>query len=228
MITKILKRSALIIHNDGNDRTLEEYESMQLNIEFLAFERKCKTLLFTSPGSKEGKSTTVANLGISLARSGKKVLLVDAHVKKPSINQLFKIKNSLGLTNILAGQRAFGDTINQTEVENLKVITSGPIPYNTEKLFRSNAMEVFLKQAALHFDYVLLDGPPVLDEVDTKVLTNKCDGTILVIRNGKTEDELALEAKKALDIAKGKVIGVVLNRKRRTFSFKKMKGVHTF
>jgi capsular exopolysaccharide synthesis family protein len=210
----VLRKRKYFTIKNPNSIVAEEYENIRANIEFSSFENNCRSIMITSPGVGEGKSITTTNLAISLAQNNKKVLIVDANIRKPSIHQIFKIKNSLGLTNILIGQKTLEETLNQTEIGRVSVVTSGPIPNNSEKLFRSALLEQLLEKAKELFDYVLVDAPTILEEKDPKIIAGRCDGVILVIKNGKTEENLALEAKNALEVANAKILGVVLNAKR--------------
>ncbi|SER99245.1 CpsD/CapB family tyrosine-protein kinase [Salipaludibacillus aurantiacus] len=195
-----------------------KFKRIKLNVEFASQENNCKTLAVTSPGKGEGKSMVVSQLAVSFAREGKKVLLIDSAVNAPVIHHIFKMKNGKGLTNVLAGQVKLREVINQSSVDGLKIVTSGEVTYNAEKLYQSKVMNKLLAEAANEFDYVLLDTPGVHEGTFTKILAGKCDGSILVVRSNKTEDHAALDAKKALEIAKGNVIGVIMNAKPNSFS----------
>ncbi len=213
----------MTINKNLHSVVAEEYEMIRSNIEFASFENNCRSIMITSPGYGEGKSITTANLAISLAQDSKKVLIIDADIRRPSIHQIFKIKNTVGLTNVLIGQKKLEETLNQTEFGRIGVLTSGPIPTNTEKLLRSVLLEQLLEKAKELYDYVLVDVPPVLEENDTKIIASQCDGVILVVRNGKTEDYLAVEAKNSLEVAHAKILGVVLNSKRQGWFARKLK-----
>ncbi|KMK75041.1 CpsD/CapB family tyrosine-protein kinase [Alkalihalobacillus pseudalcaliphilus] len=193
----------------------EEYEFIRTNIEFTVLENNCKVIGITSPSGGEGKSTTVANLALSLAEMGKKVLIIDMNVRNPMINKMFHIKNTIGLTNILVGQKHLEEVIVQTGEPLIGVIPAGPIPYNTERLFKSQLMDQLFESAQKIYDLILVDGPSILAENEAKIIANRCDGVVMVIQYGKTEDTVALEAKKSLIIAKAKLLGVVINAKRK-------------
>lgn len=215
MVLKMFSRKSINTVSDHfNALVTEEYDRIRTNIEFSSIENNCRSITITSPTRGEGKSTTATNIAYSLAREGKTVLLIDANIKNPMLNMYFKIKNTFGLTNILAGQKLLEEAINQTETSRLHLLTSGPIPLNTEKLFKSTLMDKLLDEAKGKYDFVIIDAPGILEDPDTKIIANRSDGVILVVRNRKTEDVLALEAKNALDIANAKFLGVVLNGKR--------------
>lgn len=192
----------------------EQYRTLRTNIEFSSIDTEYKTILVTSSSPAEGKSTTVANLAITFAQQGKKVLFVDTDLRKPTVHYTFNLKNVRGLTNVLTKQTTLAEAVQKTEVEHLSILTCGPIPPNPAELLGSEAMSQFIEKTKTEFDLVLFDTPPVLAVADAQILSNKVDGSILVICSGKTEHEAARKAKDLLDSAKGKTIGAVLNMKK--------------
>jgi protein-tyrosine kinase len=210
--TKLNQRS-LITFYSPRAAISEQYRTIRTNIEFSSVDETIKTILVTSSGPEEGKSTTVANLAVVFAQQGKKVLLIDADLRKPTVHYTFQLDNLNGLTNVLTKQSNLEKAANNTHVENLTVLSSGPIPPNPAELLGSKAMEDLLELAKQEFDIVIFDTPPVLAVTDAQILANKCDGTILVVNSGQTEIEPAVKAKEMLLSSKGKLLGVVLNQK---------------
>jgi protein-tyrosine kinase len=192
----------------------EQYRTIRTNIQFSTVDRSIRSILVTSSGPGEGKSTTSANLAVVFAQQGKKVLFIDADMRKPTVHYTFRLDNHVGLTNVLTKQTSLEYAVKSTEQENLDVLTSGPIPPNPAELLGSRSMEELLKQAFTQYDLVLFDTPPVLVVTDAQILANLCDGIVLVVSSGKTEIEAAQKAKEALTNAKGKLLGVVLNNKK--------------
>jgi protein-tyrosine kinase len=192
----------------------EQYRTIRTNIQFSTVDRQIRSMLVTSAGPGEGKSTTSANLAVVFAQQGKKVLFIDADLRKPTVHYTFRLDNHVGLTNVLTKQVSLEKAVQSTEQENLDVLTSGPIPPNPAELLGSRSMEELLEQAFTQYDLVLFDTPPVLAVTDAQILANLCDGIVLVVSSGKTEIEAAQKAKEALANAKGKVLGVVLNNKK--------------
>nr|WP_285879922.1 CpsD/CapB family tyrosine-protein kinase [Neobacillus mesonae] len=192
----------------------EQYRTIRTNIQFSNVDSELKTLMVTSAGPGEGKSTTVANLAVVFAQQGKKVLLVDADLRKPTVHYTFNQTNTFGLTNVLTGQISLIKAVNEPTEKNLYVLTSGPIPPNPAELISSKAMEQFFEEAQTIFDLIIFDAPPLLAVTDSQLLANKCEATILVVSSGKTEKELAVKAKDLLETAQGKLLGVVLNNKK--------------
>lgn len=168
----------------------------------------------TSTGPGEGKSTTVANLAVVFAQQGKRVLLVDADLRKPTVHFTFQISNIYGLTNVLTKLRSLDEAIAATDIENLYVLTSGPIPPNPAELLGSKAMREFITTVEGEYDIILFDTPPVLAVTDSQILANICQGSLLVVSSGRTEIDMVTKAKDLLLSAKGKILGVVLNNKK--------------
>lgn len=169
--------------------------------------------MVTSSGPGEGKSTTVANLAVTFAQQGKKVLLVDADMRKPTVHYTFNQTNTFGLTSVLTKQIPLEEAISETSVENLFVLTSGPIPPNPSELLSSKSMEQIFQTSEKLFDIILFDTPPLLAVTDAQILANRCEGTILVVYSGRTEKDQMLKAKELLDSAQSKLLGVVMNHK---------------
>ncbi|WP_049628774.1 CpsD/CapB family tyrosine-protein kinase [Bacillus sp. JFL15] len=194
----------------------EQYRTIRTNIEFSSVDTEVKSLLITSAGPEEGKSTTAANLAVVFAQQGKKVLLIDADLRKPTVHFTFKLDNGTGLTSLLLQQIPFQKAVLRAEEANLDILTSGPIPPNPAELLSTGAMRDLLSEAALVYDKVILDTPPVLAVADTKILGSYTDGAIMVISSGKTDKEKAAKAKEALDYCPCKLLGAVMNGKKQT------------
>ena len=194
--------------------TAEQYRTIRTNIQFSSIDEEIRTIMVTSSGPAEGKSTTTANLAVVFAQQGKKVLLVDADMRKPTVHYTFSMNNAYGLTNVLTRQTELKEAIKQSKEEKLDVLTSGPIPPNPAELLSSRAMDQFFQEAKEVYDIIIFDTPPVLAVTDAQVLANKCDGTVLVVSSGKTEIESAQKTKELLTNAQGKILGVVLNNKK--------------
>ncbi|WP_420489447.1 CpsD/CapB family tyrosine-protein kinase [Neobacillus drentensis] len=199
---------------DSKSPIAEQYRTIRTNIQFSSIDQEVRSLMVTSSGPGEGKSTTVANLAVVFAQQGKRVLLVDADLRKPTVQYTFNQTNTFGLTSVLTKQMTLEKAISTTEEKNLFVLTSGPIPPNPAELLSSQAMAQFFQDVYELFDIVLFDTPPVLAVTDAQILANKCEGTILVVSSGKTEKELVIKAKELLDSAQSKLLGVVLNNKK--------------
>lgn len=210
----VRKERSLLTHQNPKSPIAEQYRTIRTNIQFAAVEEEIRTIMVTSSGPMEGKSTTIANLGVVLAQQGKRVLIADTDLRKPTVHYTFRVMNTRGLTNVLTRQAELTDVTLETEVPNLEVLTSGPVPPNPSELLGSKAMDTLIEEALSHYDIILFDCPPVLAVADSQIIANKVQGTVLVISSGTTEREAAIKAKERLESAKGKLLGVVLNRKK--------------
>ncbi|WP_156573202.1 CpsD/CapB family tyrosine-protein kinase [Bacillus luti] len=204
----------LITHQEPKSRITEQYRNIRTNIEFTSVDSRIRSIMVTSANPGDGKTTTVANLAVVFGQQGKKVLVVGADLRKPSIQDLFAAHASNGLTNVLSGQTNVMQCIQKTDIENVYVMASGPIPPNPAELLGNRVMDEVLLEAYNMFDIVLIDTPPVLAVTDAQILANKCDGVILVVRSEKTEKDKIVKTKQILDKASGKILGVVLNDKK--------------
>jgi len=172
-------------------------------------------MLVTSSGPSEGKSTITANLAIVNAQQEKKVLLIDADMRKPTVHYTFRLDNLRGLSNVLVGEHSLQEAVNTEVEDNLDILSSGPIPPNPSELLASKRLKELISEAKEVYDIIIFDTPPVLAVTDAQILADSVDGTLLVIRSGKTEKEAALKAKEALEPAKAKLLGTVLNDREK-------------
>lgn len=204
----------LIAKYDPKSPISEQYRTIRTNILYSSIDEEIRSLMITSSGPGEGKSTTTANLAVVFSQQGKSVLLVDADLRKPTVHYTFKLTNNIGLTSVLTNQTKLMEAVNKTDENTLYVLPSGPIPPNPSELLGSKAMQHFLEQAFEEFDLIIFDTPPVLAVTDAQILSNICQGTILVVGSGKTEKDLLIKTKELLTATNGKLLGVVLNNKK--------------
>jgi len=194
----------------------EAYRLLRTNIQFSAIDRCIRVLMVASSKSGEGKTTTVTNLAVTYAQEGKKVLLIDGDLRKPSLHQLFQQSNRVGLTSLLCGQHELAEVIRDTNVDNLSLITSGPIPPNPSEILGSQRMLALLEELKDRFDIILFDTPPVLAVTDSAIISSYCDGVILVVHAGKVKKSLVAKTKSNLEHVQAKLLGVVLNSNSRS------------
>lgn len=192
----------------------EQYRTMRTNIQYASIDEEVRTIMVTSASPGEGKSTTVSNLAVVMAQQGKRVLLIDADLRKPTAHYTFRLTNTRGLTNVLTRQLRLAELIEKTVVEKLDLLPSGPIPPNPSELLGSRMMDQIIAEALEEYDIVLFDCPPLLAVTDAQIMANYCQGAILVIKSGQTEIEAATKAKENLTNANAKLLGVVLNGKK--------------
>ena len=208
------ERRRLITLTNPKSPVSESYRTLRTNIQFASVDEQLNTIMVTSTGPSEGKSTTIANLAIVTAQGEKRTLLVDADLRKPTVHHSFELQNRKGLTTFLAGQDQLKDIVQETAMPNLHVVTSGPIPPNPAELLASKAMERFIAEAASTYEQVLFDSPPVIAVTDAQILASKLDGVILVVDSGNTNKDVAVKAKTLLTNVKARLLGVVLNNKK--------------
>jgi capsular exopolysaccharide synthesis family protein len=206
----------LVTSLDPKSPISEQYRTFRTNIQYSSVDEDIKTLMVTSSGQGEGKSTTIANLAVVFAQQGKKVLVVDADLRKPTVHFTFRVNNLFGFTSVLTKQTTLLKAVVETEVENLSVLTSGLIPPNPAELLSSKSMEQFIEEAKNEFDIVLFDTPPLLAVADPQIIANQCDASVLVVYSGTTEIDKAKKAKELLENAQSKLLGVVLNHMEHT------------
>ena len=189
----------------------ESYRSIRTALLLSSADKDIKALAVSSPLPREGKTATVSNLAVTLAQMDKKVLLVDSDLRKPRLHRIFNVKNLNGLTNFLTSDIRMKDLIKPTEIDNLYLINSGPIPPNPAELLSSDKMTNFIEIIKQTFDYLLFDTPPILAVSDALALSTKVDGVILIVQGEKTSREALIKAKEKLDMANVKTLGAVIN-----------------
>jgi capsular exopolysaccharide synthesis family protein len=203
----------LIAARESQSIQAESYRSIRTTLLVSSPPGKIKTILFTSPLAKEGKSSTISNLGITFAEAGKRVVIVDADLRKPKQAKLFDIPSisGPGLSQYLSSGINPEDIVQHTCIPNLSLITSGPLPANPIELLSSERMDMLVAYLKRSYDFVLLDTPPILAVSDTMALGPMADTIILVVRGGQTPIPALRQARAKLDSHKLKCLGVILN-----------------
>jgi tyrosine-protein kinase Etk/Wzc len=195
-----------------DDPSAEAYRALRTNVTFVnAEERALRLICVTSPGPGEGKSTTAANLAITLAQQGSHTLLVDADLRRPLLHKAFNLVQEPGLTDILVGVATLREAARPNVVLNLDVLPAGAIPPNPSELLGSAAMHRLLEELRAEYDTVIFDSPPTLAVTDASVLGTSSDAVILVLRAGETEETAAQRALEQLRRVQARVAGAVLN-----------------
>jgi succinoglycan biosynthesis transport protein ExoP len=202
----------------------EAYRTLRTNLQLLSVDGLARVLLVTSATLQEGKTTTLANLALTLARNGLRVLVVDANLRRPTLARYFGRSEGPGLADVLAGRSRWRDCLRTVDgtlwecdedglggLDHLQIIDSGGIPPNPSELLSAPAMARFLDEVRTEFDMVLLDTPPMLPVADAAIVAGRADGVLLVHQAGKIGRQLLKRPKAQLASARAKVIGVVLN-----------------
>lgn len=191
----------------------EAYRTLRTNLAFASVDDPVRTLLVTSSIPGEGKTTTASNLAVAFAQAGRRVILLDADLRKPGVDQLFVMSNNWGLTTLLTDDETTIEEVAQlTEELNLRVITTGPLPPNPAELLGSQRMRGILERLAADADLVIVDSPPLQAVTDAAILASITDGTLLVIDSGRTRSAATGRGREALAKVGARVLGVALNR----------------
>ena len=209
------KMRHLITNLNPKSPISEQYRTIRTNIQFSSVDEELQSILFTSSGPGEGKSMTTANIAVTYAQQGKKVLLVDADLRKPTVHYTFRLDNLKGLSNVLVGDVLLEEAIHTTSIDHLDVMSSGPIPPNPSELLGSRKMRAILERAKQQYDLVIFDTPPVLAVTDAQIMADFVDGAMLVVRSKVTELDAATKAVEALQPAKARLLGTVLNDREK-------------
>lgn len=189
----------------------EAFRAIRTKILYSKLYNNTKSILFTSAGAGEGKSMVVANTAISLAQTGKTVIILDCDLRNPSQHEYF-VKPNIGLTNFLCQQRTISTLIQDTGINNLRLVTSGLASANPAELLDSSKLTEAINLLRSQADYLLIDSPPVLPVADACILGSKVDGILLVVGIGKVMPEMAQRAKAHLEEASGNLLGLIINR----------------
>jgi len=206
------KESPLIADKDPKDPICESYRTLRNNIRFSTLGKSVKSLLVSSSMENEGKTTTVVNLAISISREEKRVLIVDADLRKPRVHQLFGLSNSAGLTNVLTDGTDMAQVIQTTGIPGVSVLMSGPVPPDPGQMIESENMAELIKQLSERYDMIIVDSPPVLIANDAIVLAGCCDSAILVLESRRATRGSIANVAEHLDRANVKLTGMVLNK----------------
>lgn len=200
-----------VFEDDPKSIDAESYRTLRTNIQFLSIEKEVKSIVVTSARPREGKSTVLGNLALSFAQNGKKIIVIDCDLREPSIHEKFNISNSCGITEVLIGTETLENTI-QNYDSNLDIITSGKIPLNPSEIINSAAMNNLLDELKNRYDILIIDSPPLEFVTDGQILSTKVDGTIIVIKAGRSKIKSVKEAKDLLNKVGANVIGLVVNQ----------------
>lgn len=201
----------LIVHRNPKSPVAEACRAVRTNIMFASTGREMKTIVVTSPGPKEGKTTTAVSVAIAMAQAGARVLIVDTDMRRPRMHRIFQVPGEEGLTSVLVGDGRIADVIKRTEVPGLDVLPCGHVPPNPAELCQSPQFREVLDQLAGMYDRVVLDSPPVMVVTDAAVLATICDGVLLVARTGFTSKTGLLETARQIGDVGGHLLGCVLN-----------------
>jgi tyrosine-protein kinase Etk/Wzc len=206
-----LASSSLVTHYSPKSPISEAFRTLRTNIQFADPDRKLTTLLVTSAGPSEGKSTIVSNLALTFANAGRKTLLVDCDLRKPNVQNIFEMERDPGLTTVLLGEKSWRDVTTATKIPNLSVIPSGPIPPNPTELLGSQHMKDLIAEMRQEFELILFDSPPVVAVTDAAILSSVVEGTLLVVELGRSRASGVNRALDLLEKVNARLLGIVTN-----------------
>jgi non-specific protein-tyrosine kinase len=203
------RSSALVMLTEPHSPAAEAYRSLAANLQFAYSDRQLQTIGITSSAAGEGKSTTVANLAIALAQTGRRLIIVDADLRRPGQHTLFGLDREEGLANVLLGENA-QLPLRDTPVAGVRLLTSGPMPANPLEVLGSRRFDQVLALARAQADFVLVDTPPAGALADAAVLAPRLEGMLLVVSAGRTRRDMARRAREQLERVNANLLGVVL------------------
>ena len=200
-----------ILNKNSSFLVQEAYKTLRTNVRFFLNGKDCKKLCITSGVAGEGKSITLINLAISIAETGKKVLVVDCDLRRPAMARLLVEKASPGLSGVLAGMEDLDDAIRKDMYPNLDILFSGEVPPNPSELLGSDEMQNMIEKMSKRYDYILVDTPPVNVVSDACIVANLLDGVLLLVRKDSSRRDDVKRSVDSLRLTGAKILGFVLN-----------------
>ncbi|WP_124059151.1 CpsD/CapB family tyrosine-protein kinase [Vaginisenegalia massiliensis] len=214
LLKEQLHGASLITFTDPKSVNAEQFRALRTNIEFAQLDKQLKSLLVSSSIPTEGKSTISSNLAYVMGQTEKKVLIVDADLRKPTVHKTFKLNNEQGLSNLIVNRdMKFNEVVQHSYDLNLYFLPSGPIPPNPSELLSSARMNQIMQELSTYFDLVIYDAPPITAVADPQILATRVDGVLMVVRQNFAKKEEVRAAKKALDTVNANILGYVMNGK---------------
>jgi non-specific protein-tyrosine kinase len=206
------RTSTLITITHPRSPISEAFRTLRTNLEFTSLDKPIRSMVVTSPAPEEGKSTTLSNLAVTIAQAGRRVILVDCDLRRPSLHQIFDARAAPGFTDMMRDDALMQNPpLQETGIANLRLLSSGTIPPNPSELLASRRMSDLVAALLVQADMVLFDAPPVIAVTDAAVLASKVDAALLVVSAGKTKRDHAKKAKALLEKVNARLIGTVLN-----------------
>jgi non-specific protein-tyrosine kinase len=190
----------------------EAYRTLRLNLQFASLDKPLHTLLVSSAGPDEGKTTALVNLAVTMAHAEQRVIVVDCDLRRPQVHLFFGLDNTQGLTNALLDERSIEQpALQATAVDNLRILASGPLPPRPADLLGSQRMIALIANLTAQADVVLFDAPPIMTATDAAILATRLDGVLLVVSAGQTRREDATLSVERLQKVNAHLVGTVLN-----------------
>lgn len=199
----------LITLTDPRSPAAEAYRTLRTNLLFSSVDDPVRAVIVTSPAPEEGKSTALANLAVTMAQSGRRTIIVDADLRRPTQHEIWGVSSEPGLTSMMLEDLATPPLVD-VGVENLRLLPSGPLPPNPADLVGAARMDAVIERLHQEADFLLFDAPPVIAVSDAAVMASKLDGVLLVVRAGSTRRDDAEQAKQTLERLNVRIVGAVL------------------
>ncbi|MHA6480442.1 CpsD/CapB family tyrosine-protein kinase [Paenibacillus sp. strain BS8-2] len=210
-MSRLTRKWNLITERNPESPISEGYRMLRTNIEFATNNDKPQIIMISSSQPGEGKSTTCANMAVTFAQANKRVLVIDADLRKPAQHYIFSVSNHKGLTNALLNRLEPQEVIQRTSTDNLSVLTAGPTPHRPSELLSSKEMGSLLETLRDAYDIIMIDTPAIMSYTDAQIVAAQSDGVVLVIDSGNVKKEVVLKAKASLAHVHANLIGAVLN-----------------
>ncbi|MDX9822102.1 MAG: polysaccharide biosynthesis tyrosine autokinase, partial [Syntrophales bacterium] len=201
----------LIAHLSPKSTASESYRGIRTGILFSSADSSPQVLLVTSAGPREGKTITAANVAITMAQTGGRVVILDCDMRRPKVHKVFETSRDRGMANILVGTCEIDEAIMPTKVPNVDIIPSGPIPPNPSEILGSHRMEGLIKTLRGRYERIIIDSPPITAVTDAVILSRIVDGVVLIIRSGEVHREIIKNALSQLKSVNARLLGAVLN-----------------
>lgn len=202
----------LYVHDKPKSTVSEKFRGIRSNIMFSNAENEINSLLVTSEKTASGKSTITANIAVTYAQAGYKTLIIDGDMRKPTQHYIFDLPNNSGLSNLIINKTTYSESIKETKVDNLAILTAGPTPPNPSELIASSKFEDIFNELVIHYDFIVVDTPPVNTVTDAQIYSRTVGNCVLVIDAEKNNKNEVKKAKDLLGKAGGKLLGAVLNK----------------
>ncbi|MFB4159238.1 CpsD/CapB family tyrosine-protein kinase [Geomicrobium sp. JSM 1781026] len=213
---KANRRRSIITRDQPRSPISEQFRTIRTNIQYAAVDDVMQVVMGTSAGPGDGKTTVNTNLAVTMSQQGGRVLLIDADMRKPTMHYSFGVPNHRGLSSVITHQSSLSQAIQPTNVDDLDVLTCGPIPPNPSELLSSKTMTMMMTEARSLYDYIVIDTPPVIAVTDAQIIAGLSDGAMLIVSSGETEIDDGKKAVERLAQSGVKMLGAVLNRQART------------
>lgn len=210
--TSLKNGVGLVTVTDPSSVISEQFRTIRTNIQFSSVDKTLHSIVVTSPEPSEGKSTVGANLAVVWAKQNQKTVIIDADMRRPTAHRTFNLLNASGLSSYLAGNSVYEEVVQKTDVPNLSIITSGPVPPNPAELLNSQRVDALIQRLQSEFEMIIIDAPPVNTVTDAQVLAAKVDGVVLIVPQAIAEKGSVVHAVEQLNKVQAKILGTVMNR----------------